>query len=170
MDALPSRKNIRLTSYDYASPGAYFVTICVNHRKPLLWERVPTVGAATCRPKTIPLSKIGTVVDHHIREIPRRYPHISVDTYCIMPDHVHLLLTIHADENGRQIAAPTLSVVIGQLKRCVSMHIGFSLWQRSFSDHVLRNEKGYQAVWQYINNNPLYFDCATDPIHFENFT
>ena len=40
MDALPSRKNIRLTSYDYASPGAYFVTICTEHRRPILSEIV----------------------------------------------------------------------------------------------------------------------------------
>ena len=43
---LPNRKAIRLTDYNYSSPGAYFITVCVDGRKPILWN----VGAADCRP------------------------------------------------------------------------------------------------------------------------
>ena len=54
MTSRPKRKSIRIADYDYSTPGAYFITICVNDRKPILWN----VGAATCRPnlsKTAPL-------------------------------------------------------------------------------------------------------------------
>ncbi len=96
------------------------------------------------------------------------YPHISVDKYCIMPDHIHMIVHIHADENGRQIAAPTLSTVVGHLKRYVTKQLGVSIWQKSFMERVIRNEKGYEEVWQYIDNNPIKPDYAGAPICFEN--
>ena len=46
MKELPKRKPMRIADYDYSTPGAYFITVCVDGRKPILWN----VGAATCRP------------------------------------------------------------------------------------------------------------------------
>lgn len=59
------------------------------------------------------------------------------------------------------ISAPTLSVVIGSMKRWVSKQIGFSIWQKSFNDRIIRNEQGYRQVWQYIDTNPVKWkeDC-----------
>ena len=161
MNELPKRKPIRIADYDYATPGAYFVTVCINGRKPILWN----VGAATCRP---PLSPLGRIVETAIGEISKHYPMISVDNFCIMPDHIHMILTINTDENGRQIAAPTVSTVVGHMKRWVSMQIGYSIWQKSFVDRVIRNDKGYCAVWEYIENNPIKLDTAYDMPDFEN--
>lgn len=159
---LPKRKRIRIENYDYSSAGAYFVTVCTADKKPILWENV---GAATCRPN---LSKIGAAVETAILNIPKHYPMISVDKYCIMPDHIHMIMSINTDENGRQIAAPTVSTVVGHMKRWVSMQIGQSIWQKSFIDRVIRNEKGYQTVWEYIENNPIKLDMADDDIDFTN--
>ena len=161
MTDLPKRKPIRIENYDYSTPEAYFITICVNDRKPILWN----VGAATCRPN---LSKIGSVVEMAILQIPEHYSAVSVDKYCVMPDHIHMILSINTDENGRQIAAPTVSTVVGHMKRWVSMQIGRSIWQKSFIDRVIRNEKGYQAVGEYIENNPIKLDTASDMPDFEN--
>ena len=155
------RKPIRIRGYDYSTPGAYFITVCINGRKPILWN----VGAATCRPN---LSKIGSVVENAILQIPEHYSAISVDKYCIMPDHIHMILSINTDTNGWQIAVPTISTVVGHMKRWVSMEIGQSIWQKSFVDRVIRNEKGYQAVWEYIENNPNKLDTAYDMPDFEN--
>lgn len=164
MNARPSRKDIRLAAYDYASPGAYFVTVCVNPRRNLFWSH-QNVGADTIRP----LTKCEQIVDDAIRQIPRHYPHISIDNYCIMPDHIHILLTIHPDENGRQIAAPTLSTVIGQLKRYVSKRIGMSIWQKSFIERIIRNQKGYEKAWQYIDNNPTRLELEKEPLCFDEW-
>lgn len=161
MNNLPKRKRIRIENYDYSMPGAYFITICVANRKPILWN----VGAATCRPN---LSKIGNIVKTAISQIPEHYPMISVDKYCVMPDHIHMILSINTDENGRQVAAPTVSTVVGHIKRWVSMQIGQSIWQKSFIDRVIRNDKGYRAVWEYIENNPIKLDTAYDMPDFEN--
>ena len=161
MEELPKRKHIRIENYDYSTPGVYFITVCINGRKPILWN----VGAATCRPN---LSKIGSVVETAILQIPEHYPMMSIDKYCIMPDHIHMILSINTDEDGRQIAAPTISTVIGHMKRWVSMQIGQSIWQKSFIDRVIRDEKCYQAIWEYIENNPIKLDTANDMPDFEN--
>ncbi len=161
MDELPKRKSIRIKNYDYSTPGAYFITVCVANRKPILWN----VGAAISRP---PLSSIGSVVETAILQIPKQYPWISVDKYCVMPDHIHMILSVKADEDGRQVAAPTVSTVVGHMKRWVSMQVEQSIWQKSFIDRVIRNEKSYQAVWEYIENNPIKLDTAYDMPDFEN--
>lgn len=79
-----------------------------------------------------------------------------MDKYCIMPDHIHLLLRIEA-ENGRMISAPTVSAVVGSMKRWVSKTLGRSVWQKSFYDHVVRNRQDYEEIWRYIDENPLKY-------------
>ncbi len=162
---LPKRKSMRLKGYDYSSCGAYFVTICVADRNVLLWHNV---GADIIRPNTttihpnqIPLSQYGEIVEIAISQISTHYENIFIDKYCIMPDHVHMIVFVMPDENGRMISAPTLSVIIGSMKRWVSKQIGFSIWQKSFNDRIIRNEKGYHEVWQYIDENPQKWadDC-----------
>ncbi|HOP11047.1 MAG TPA: hypothetical protein PK629_06125 [Oscillospiraceae bacterium] len=149
----PARKQIRLQGYDYASCGAYFCTICISDRTIVLWDNV---GADSIRPNEQPLlSKYGTIVDTAINNISQYYPHIIIDKYCIMPNHVHLMIFILPDENGRMISAPTLSTIIGQMKRWVTKQIGFSIWQKSFNDRIIRNEQGYREAWKYIDENPL---------------
>jgi len=61
---------------------------------------------------------------------------------------------VDACGSGRQNAAPTLSQIIGQWKRAVSINAGFSLWQKSFHDHIIRSEAEYQRISQYIDQNP----------------
>ena len=79
---------------------------------------------------------------------------ISVDNYAIMPNHIHLLLQIHSDVDGRPMAAPTISTVVNQMKGAVSKEIGHSVWQKGFHDHVIRGEEDYREIWQYIEGNP----------------
>jgi REP element-mobilizing transposase RayT len=72
-----------------------------------------------------------------------------------MPNHLHLVLVIdNNDNNGRQIAAPTVQMIIGHLKRNVSLQCGYSVWQKSFHDHIIRNEKEYKQIVGYIESNP----------------
>ena len=142
----PSRKKIRLDGYDYSSSGAYFITICTMDRKPLLWKRSDA---------DFGLSHCGETVKTAIESIEKHYKYVAVDKYCIMPNHVHLILTITADERGRMISAPTVSNVVGSMKRWVSKELSVSIWQKSFFDRVIRGEKDYLEIWQYIDDNPL---------------
>lgn len=110
---LPKRKTIRLPDYDYSLPGAYFITVCTKDRKALFWANV---GADIIRPNDINLSLIGEIVDSAIKNIHVFYPHIDIVKYCIMPDHIHMLVEINADIDGRIISAPTLNFPLVRYK------------------------------------------------------
>ena len=148
---LPNRKKNRLAGFDYSIPQAYFITICTENRRQLFWK---DVGAVIDRPEQIPLSNLGIIVRQCIEAIPEHYPAITVENSVIMPDHVHLLLQINTDREGRSMTAPTISTVVRMLKGAVTKKAGFSVWQKGFYDHVVRGDKDYQEIWNYIEGNP----------------
>lgn len=144
-----------MNDYNYSSNGAYFITICTKNKENLLWKNV---GANCVRPlDQLPLSKIGIVIENEIYKLNTVYENIKVDKYQIMPNHIHLIIFIYEDSNGRTQFAPTISRIIKQFKGSITKQIGFSIWQKSFYDRVIRNEKEYQSVWNYIHNNPLKY-------------
>ena len=157
----PIRKPNRLPEYDYSQNGAYFVTVCIADKNNLFWD---TVGAAISRPQIEdeelvpqpPLSTYGRIVEQGIQNIPHCYPSVSVEKYCIMPDHIHMILCF-AKDSERQITAPTLSRVVGQMKRWVSKQIGAGIWQKTYFDRVIRNSTEYTEIWCYIHENPLKY-------------
>ena len=155
---LPKRKQNRLTEYDYSQPGAYFITICTHNKQMLFWENV---GASIARQEKPQLSFYGNVVQEAILNIPKIYPTISVDNYVVMPNHIHLLLQIHTDDSGRAMLAPTIAKVVQQMKGYVTKQLGVSVWQKLFHDHVVRGEKDYLEIWNYIEGNPSKWeeDC-----------
>ena len=108
----PKRKRNRLENYDYSSCGAYFITVCTVERRNYFWKNV---GAIIDRPQDVELSIYGQMVDQAIQKIPSAYPSLSLEGYVIMPNHVHLLVRVRADEYGRPLVAPTMSRVIKQL-------------------------------------------------------
>lgn len=162
MRDLPERKNIRLKGYDYSQAGYYFVTVCVKDRLNLLWE---SVGAACGRP---PLSEIGIIIDTEINKIGKIYETVTIDEYVIMPNHIHMIITlkIELDINGRPQAAPTISRILNKFKGSVSKQIGYTIWQKLYHDHIIRNQATYQKIWQYIDKNPATW--AEDCYYTEN--
>lgn len=145
---LPKRKPNRLPNFDYSAPGAYFITICTKDKRNLFWT---DVGASIARPQ---LTRWGKVAANAICDIPKHYPAISVDRYVVMPNHIHLLLQINTDENGRPMVAPTVSRVVQQLKGYVTKRIGYSIWQKLYYDHVIRGREDYNEINKYIYENP----------------
>ncbi len=161
MRDLPHRQNIRLKGFDYSSKGIYFITICVKDKHELLGSI--DVGAIINRPQQsemnvnrVILSEYGMITDCAIRAIPIHYSNVVVDKYVIMPNHIHMLLHVNDLESaGRLIIAPTsMSVVIQQLKRQISKQMGFSMWQKSYHDHIVRDEIDYLRISRYIDENP----------------
>ena len=148
---LPKRKDIRLKNYDYSSSGGYFLTICTSERRNYFWGNV---GATIGRPQDVALSQYGNIVNEAIHNIPSIYPALDIDCYVIMPDHIHLLLIIRADEYGRPMVAPTMLRVVQQLKGYITKRIGRSIWQKLFVDHVIRNRQDYEEHVKYIYENP----------------
>ena len=138
MEHEPVRKPNRLVQYDYASAGMYFITICTRKKRKVFWN-------TDCFQDG--LSPAGEVVSQTIAAMPNHYPHVRVETYCVMPNHVHLMLDIAP---GNTIA---LSTMIGQLKRRCSRQLGMELWQKSFYDHVVRNTQDFERIWTYTTYN-----------------
>ena len=71
------------------------------------------------------------------------------------PTPTERIVTNYYINRGRMISAPTVSNVVGSMKRWVSKELGVSIWQKSFFDRVIRGEKDYLEIWQYIDENPL---------------
>ena len=160
---METRKPNRLPNYDYRQNGAYFVTICTKNKSRILWSKTDEdfVGEAISLPQYAHgLSIYGQIVYDAIANISAHYTGILVDKFVVMPNHVHIILVI-TENDGRIISAPTLSTIVGQMKRFVSKQIGQSIWQRSFHDHVIRCEDDYLRIWQYIDTNPATWktDC-----------
>jgi REP element-mobilizing transposase RayT len=113
-------------------------------------------------PDQFPLTEIGEVVEAAINQIPEHYPFAQVDKYVIMPNHIHLIIILsNTDTHGRTLCAPTISQIMKQMKETVTKHIGFSIWQKSFHDHIIRNEPDYLRIWEYVDTNPQKWeqDC-----------
>ena len=152
---LPKRKAMRLPEHDYASPGAYFVTVCTKDRSCILSNITVGEGLA---PPVADLSAVGRCVKEQILALPERYPMVRIDHYAIMPNHVHLLISF-CTETGGASPSPTLFDVVRVFKslstRLSRDHLGeLPLWQRSFHEHVIRNERDYREIWEYIDENP----------------
>lgn len=162
MEISPKRKPNRLADYDYSSNGAYFITICTKNKEHLLSQII--VGADTIRPNRIKLSKYGTIAENAINQINMHYENVFVDNYVIMPNHIHILLRIE-NTGGRMVSAPT---VVGSLKRYISTKAGVSLWQKSFYDHIIRDDNDYLVHLQYIENNPAEWLLGEDEYYTED--
>ena len=137
---LRPRQNSRLHGYDYKSGNYYFVTICTDRKQCIFGP----VGKP---------NQIGNAAMQGIEAIPEHFPGVVVDEYVIMPNHVHMILILPQSKSN-------LSSVVGSYKSYVSKmfhmeHPGVTLWQRSFYDHIIRDENVYCEIKRYIQENPL---------------
>lgn len=102
------------------------------------------------------LTDLGRTAERCLLEIPKHFVSAHVDQYVIMPNHVHVILVLNDDaQTERACPFPTVSTVIGSYKSAVSHAAGFPVWQKSFYDHVIRNETDYKEIWRYIDENPM---------------
>ena len=172
MNELPKRKDIRIPNFDYSTPGAYFITVCTANREKIFWSdrrgelcspADNTNTGSRRSPLRVELSDIGKIVDAEMQKLNTVYDGVRVDKYCIMPDHIHMILTIEAAVDGRTQFSPTLSRVMKQFKGSITKQIGRPIWQKSFYDHGIRNQQDYDEIWQYIENNPLRYALKMAP-------
>ncbi|MBQ7541671.1 MAG: transposase [Clostridia bacterium] len=144
-----------MAGFDYTKAALYFITICTEHRRKIFWAGEDGT-----------LSKAGTVVRQEILELPDRFAYTEIERYAILPDHVHLMIAL-TPQSGDEGKAPNIRNVVGSLKARVSGKIGNgkTVWQKSFYDHIIRNEKDYQEISKYIAYNPCKhyeIDCRDE--------
>lgn len=157
-----TRKPTRLKGFDYTTPGAYFVTVCIKDKNRILGK---IVGDGDFDVPKMQLSEYGKIVDEYIHLMNEKYAHIKIDKYVIMPNHLHFIFNIAFYKNGAsETAAPynnEISKFVSLFKRYCNRKCGQNIWQRSFHDHIIRNETDYQKIWEYIDTNVLKWaqDC-----------
>ena len=141
----PQRKQNRLLGYDYSQNGAYFITICTQDRKKILSQIVGDDAHIVPKP-------YGYIAEKYIRNVP------EIEKYVIMPDHIHMIIRL---ENGSMWAStPTdakgnrIASIVRSIKTLTTKEIGISIFQRSYYDHVIRNQQDYDEIWKHIENNP----------------
>ncbi len=147
----------------------YFITICAHDRENT-FSKI-SVGAAG-RPASIILNNFGKIVDEELNKSAVIRKEIIIDQYVIMPNHLHCIVIIANDNPGGQPAAPTnktLSSFVNGFKSSVTTRIntlrntpGQSVWQRSYHDHIIRNEESLNKIRTYIRNNPLTWEEDED--------
>ena len=101
------------------------------------------------------------VIHKWVKETENKFPNISIDKYVIMPDHLHLIVTIKERHIGRSLPdimkffkTMTTNEYIRGVKNGEFPPFEKNLWQKSYYDHVIRNQQDYNEVWEYIENNP----------------
>lgn len=150
----PQRKQNRLTDFSYSRAGAYFITICAIEGQGIFSKILP---GDIVTPPAVVLTHYGRIVEKYIIAIHETYPDVTVDKYVIMPNHIHMILSLRGDtlEKINDPANDRIPFLISTLKRFSNKEAGNKLWQRSYHDHVIRNSQDYQQHWKYIDENPL---------------
>jgi REP element-mobilizing transposase RayT len=166
---LPKRRLQRLSDYDYSQNGYYFITICTKGRKELFGE---IIGSEVI------LNKYGEIAEINIVNLNSRYDNVKIDNYIIMPNHIHLLIIIENEISVDLIMKekyaerinpfPTVDIpnIVGKLKAGITRDVGnrlirsdnVGMWQKSYHDHIIRDEKSYQKIYEYIETNPVQWD------------
>ena len=144
------RKRNRIKNYDYSQPNVYLLTLCTENRANLF-------GVVESRPDTTVtvLSPLGELVQQTILDIETYYTNASIETYSILPNHLHILLRLDATDEPN---APTISRIVKNMKEHVTRVYGKSVWQKGFHDHVIRSELEYQNAWNYVTFNPAKWE------------
>ena len=151
------RKSNRLPDYDYGQPGSYFITLCTHGRLPL-FQMDPLVGNGLC---AVPPPPQNRIIHKWIQQTQNKFNNIVIDKYVIMPDHLHLIVTIQERHIGRSLQdvmqffkTMTTNDYIRGVKAGVLPPFDRKLWQKSYYDHIIRNQQDYDETWVYIENNP----------------
>ena len=180
----PRHRAMRLHGYDYGQPGAYFVTICVQHRECLL---------GTITDGKMQLSEMGQFVIEYWERIPQHFPSVELDEYVIMPNHIHGIVawgiteaissylvgarSPRPQENNKnhrsEVPSPSLGRIMAYFKyqstKRINQHRdrqGTRMWQRDYYDHIIRDDADLQRLRQYIQNNPMKWEL--DQLHPDN--
>lgn len=157
-----SRKSLRLHNFDYSSNGMYFITIC-TYEKANLFGRIINGNIA--------LSSMGKIAEEEIHTVnlKRASEFIEITKFVIMPNHIHMIVQIYNPDlfhkyQKEEFSKPTsksISSTIRSYKSAVTKRIHenselsdkYTIWQPRYYDNVIRNEKAYQKIWEYIDTN-----------------
>lgn len=168
---LSSRRSIRLIGYDYSQSGLYFITICIQNRSHLLGK---------IENQEMIFNDAGLMVKKWYYKLEDKFKNVKCHEMIIMPNHFHCIIEItvganlrvcpHTNDGNENKQSPKTAPILGSIVQwfktmTTNEYIrgvkrqgwtGFNkrLWQRNYWEHIVRNEKEYQRIGQYIIDNP----------------
>ncbi len=181
------RRSIRLKGYDYSQTGMYFITICTQNRECIFGEIVNDGNGM----KICVLNEYGKIAEKEWIKTAEIRPDVRIDTFVIMPNHLHGIIRIIADSVGAYCNTPrqeelraevpyaslfkspskNIGAIVRGYKASVTKQInilrnqpGVPVWQRNYYEHIIRDEESYSRISEYIKYNPLKWnqrDCVS---------
>ncbi|QBQ41418.1 transposase [Sphingobacterium psychroaquaticum] len=164
-----NRRSIRLQGYDYSQPGMYFITLCTDRKRCLF---------GFIQSNAVQLNEFGQKVKSILLSLSKRFPHVTLDEFVIMPNHIHAIIVISKPEyQYKDISTvppsvestPGLSQIIGSFKSLVYRQYTLErnkfaeqqqikqhkIWQRNYFEHIVRDGSDYDRIVNYIRDNPM---------------
>ncbi|MFV9507890.1 MAG: transposase [Oscillochloridaceae bacterium umkhey_bin13] len=169
------RQTTRLRGYAYNSTGIYYVTICTESKGNIFGYKSDA---------SITLNEIGKIAQTTWLSLTEHYSNIYLDTFIIMPDHVHGIITLLYPTNSdcinlnvligtsdepkhmqnsfpKPLQPGSLPVIVRAFKSSVTREVnilrgtpGATLWQGRYYDHIIRNDTDLARIRRYIVTNP----------------
>lgn len=148
------RRTIRLPEYDYSTNGLYFITICTERRVHLFGDIVGE--EMVCNP-------VGEMIKETWCNLPQKYPCLLLYSYVVMPNHFHAIFGLMNDEKATVV---TVGNIVGAFKSISTVNyckavnekgwppFNKRLWQYNYYEHIIRNEKSFNQITEYIILNP----------------
>ncbi|HBK71216.1 MAG TPA: hypothetical protein DDZ39_06105 [Flavobacteriaceae bacterium] len=167
-------KSARLQNWDYGSNGMYFITICTQNREHFFGEIIDG---------KMQLTEIGKMAEKYWHEIPEHFPFVKLGKFVVMPNHMHGIIIIDKMDDApamvetqnfaslrttassknkfgpqsKNLASIVRGYKIGVTKNARKINANFG-WQSRFHDHIIRNNKSFNNISNYIINNPKKWD------------
>ncbi|HRQ29231.1 MAG TPA: hypothetical protein PLU49_04095 [Saprospiraceae bacterium] len=171
------RRSIRLKGYDYSRAGLYFITICTQNRACLFGE---------IKNGEMILNQYGQIAANEWMKTTEIRSNVELGELIIMPNHIHGIIRLlgrgelHSPDNKLGVCntpqrspdnkigefhSPqrTIGAIVRGYKSAVTRKIGSlrfkeKLWQSNYYEHIIRNERAYFIISEYIRNNPANWD------------
>ena len=146
----PNRKLPRLKGFDYSLANAYFITVCSYDKKHIFGEISKVGGNNVFYP-----SRIGELIEKTYFQLPERFPEFDLIHFSLLPNHLHFLAIKNEAGSGK---VKSLSDLVGAFKSLSDRAVRYEMpvikiWQKSFHDHIIRDELDFQNHWMYIEEN-----------------
>jgi putative transposase len=161
-------RTVRIQGFDYSQPGAYFITICT-------WQKDLIFG--NIAKGTIHLSKVGEFAGKELEKLSLTFSEIHLDTFVVMPNHVHILITISENDTATSSVKASkteafghpvtgsIPTIVRAYKAAVTRRAALlrdspvsQVWQRNYYEHVVRTEREKERIYAYIVSNPIQWD------------
>ncbi|MCI0443048.1 transposase [bacterium] len=166
-----NRKSHRKEDYDYSGPGWYFVTVCTFQSRSIFGD---------IENGTMILNSFGRILEKEWYASTKLRKNLTTDAFVIMPNHFHGIIVINEDESGQSLSSNsdrkniTLGTIVGEIKARTTKRIretsedsNLQVWQRSFYDIIIRNERSINLMRLYIQSNPIMWTVDHENPEFE---